>query len=143
MKNNHICMTNYSNCKIKIKVNDRIISGRVSHLSKKDLSVEITSPYQRITTSIHIPYFAIKEQVFVKDGKPTEYACKEAQKLLREIYETCVIVDSNKKRIQTLLGPGFDPKKDIISDKKHNDITNLIGIDLPYLTLENALKGLL
>ena len=52
---------------IKILIDKTEVLGRITHRSKSDIGVEIINPYQNISSSLHIGYFARAHRSFADD----------------------------------------------------------------------------
>ena len=77
------------------------ITGRITYLRPNQINVEITSPYQGITSGRHIPYFSMRpgrkrfEEMTEKGAMITDYGIERAKEILQEIYDACHYIESN------------------------------------------------
>lgn len=84
--------------KISIMSGEVTVEGRITYRSGGDICVEITKPYQGLSTGLHIPYFGRPFHSF--DG---EYGDECAKELLTELYEIALHVESNMDSLRIAL----------------------------------------
>jgi hypothetical protein len=78
------------NTKVELTINGQEVEGEITHRSATDIDVEITQPYQGISTGLHIPYAARPFKSF-----ETELGDTIAKDLLKEIYSICTFISTN------------------------------------------------
>jgi hypothetical protein len=79
---------------IFIDVDGIRIEGEILHRSRADIAVRIVSPYQGITTGLHIPYFGMANPA--NDFRGPRGDCTAAQ-LLDDLYRLCTHVEKNRE----------------------------------------------
>jgi len=84
-----------NNPEVSIKVDGVEVIGEISHRSEADIAVKITSPYQELSSGLHIPYFSRPLNSFL-----TDYGDRTAENLLKHLYELGLYMDENRKFIQ-------------------------------------------
>jgi hypothetical protein len=78
----------YCNIPVKIAIEDIEVEGRIIYCSESDIEVEITKPYQYLSSSMHIPTFArIMGSYKDQDGIHTDKCFETAKELLKELYK--------------------------------------------------------
>ena len=125
---------------IKLDIDGKQVSGKITNSNSLDLSVEMISPYNKIKTSTHIPYFFLYHRSFEENGRLSEVGRESASYLLKEIYFTCKGIEKNKMKLNCLLKRNFS--EDSVSEN-YDKISKIIGINSSLDTLKSALEKLL
>lgn len=79
---------------VSIEVDGIRIEGAILHRSRADIVVRIVSPYQGVTTGLHIPYFGLANPSNDFRGL---YGDRTAAQLLDDLYHICAHVEENKE----------------------------------------------
>ncbi|HYG78184.1 MAG TPA: hypothetical protein VEK08_24475 [Planctomycetota bacterium] len=87
---------------MRLVIDDVAVEGRINQLSRRWISIEITKPYKGVSDGSYIPYFAAGLVRFEEDGKLTERGRCSAERLLRQLFLNCRIIDENKGEILKL-----------------------------------------
>lgn len=69
--------------RFQIEIDGQVVVGEVTHRANRDLAVRIVRPYQNLSTSCHIPLFALALGPISFTGKRGD---DTARRLLREMY---------------------------------------------------------
>ena len=83
---------------VSIEVDGIRIEGAILHRSRADIVVRIVSPYQGVTTGLHIPYFALADPARDYRGP---HGNRTAARLLDDLYRLCTHIEKNKERLKT------------------------------------------
>jgi len=80
--------------KLLFYVDAQEVEGQVTRRTPSDIEVQITRPYENISMSMHVPYFARPFTDFT-----TECGDDVAKKLLKNIFEICKYIDANLEEL--------------------------------------------
>lgn len=69
--------------RIETRVDQQIISGNIFHLNGSDIVVQITSPFDGFTATLHMAYFC---RTVYPDGFNSDHGRSRGKQLLRELY---------------------------------------------------------
>lgn len=83
---------------VSIEVDGTQVEGAILHRSRADIVVRIVSPYQGVTTGLHIPYFGLANPANDFRGP---HGDRTAVRLLDDLYRICAHVENNKEVLKT------------------------------------------
>ena len=84
---------------IRIQIDGEEIEGRIRHLTKNDICVEIIFPFAGVSDRCHIPYFALPWIQYEEAGCLSAKGRQAAQRILREIYDACSFYEANERSL--------------------------------------------
>ena len=79
---------------IEAEIEGQRVTGCITYRTKRGLTVEITSPYQGLSTHLTIPYFAAAYSSF--DGA---HGMETADEMLRNLYLTADYIAKHRQRL--------------------------------------------
>ena len=79
---------------IEADIEGQRVTGCITYRTKRGLTVEITSPYQGLSTHLTIPYFAAAYSSF--DGA---HGMETADEMLRNLYLTADYIAKHRERL--------------------------------------------
>jgi hypothetical protein len=85
---------------ITSKVDGQVIEGEIVFLRFNDITVEITSPFSRMSMSAHIPGLALPLFQYERGGHLTEQGLAMATRLLADLYDACCFVEANEEALR-------------------------------------------
>lgn len=87
---------------VETEIDGITVKGEIVFLAPNDITVEIKTPYEGVSSGLHVPHFAMasKEQWLMIDGKITEKGRKVALNTLEEIYRACEVFSKNVDEIR-------------------------------------------
>ena len=87
---------------VKIMVNEITVKGNVAHRSEAYILVEITEPFEGLSTGLSIPYFSRPMNSF-----ESEYGDRTAENLLKYLYELGAFIRDNRSVIRAQMAVHF------------------------------------
>ncbi len=81
--------------KIEFSYNGVRVRGDIYRQSERDISVEITDPYQKLTNGLHIPYFAFFGDQSRKTFADDNHREKTGRGLLKQLYDIGRSIEAN------------------------------------------------